>query len=112
MMGSDLGVSGGMALMGLEYAGIGLEWRMFVKFGEGRVKITSSKAPPTTGEVGAWVLLKACVRERFAAPPLPPLSNAGKKKDAEATVPGVVFVRAELSIWPELALFLRTNAGV
>jgi hypothetical protein len=67
---------------------------MCVKFGEGRVKTTSSDGAPTTGEVGACVLLKAWVREMCCGLPVPPLSKGGKNSDAEAIVPGVVLVLA------------------
>lgn len=87
---------------------------MCEKLGEGREKIMSSVAPPPiTGEVGAWVLLKACVREMCCATPSPPWLSAGKNKFAEVPVPGVVFDRnAELGIGPELPLVLPANAGV
>jgi hypothetical protein len=81
-----------------------------VKFGEGRVKATSSLASSgNAGEVGACVFCQTCVRDMGAIVPTPKPGNTA----AESTVPGVTFVRAaELSIWFELSLFLPARAGV
>lgn len=99
-----------VTFIGLERAGIGLEWRTLLKLGEGRWKIGSS-VPATTGDVRAWVRSNAWVKDKGC--PMPDLPNAPPKADTEATVSGVVSVPAvEPTTCPKLLRFLPATAGV
>jgi hypothetical protein len=108
--GSVRGISSCAALIGLDSAGIGLVCRAWLKLGDGRLKTMSSFASARAGEVGACVFSQTWVRDMGAKLATPKPANAAA---AEATVLGVVFVRAaELIAGPESALILPAIAGV